>query len=136
MAGLTHRKRVDCFVIFTQSSYKHWAMKFFYRPISHCYVMVKSEGGHFWQIIDPTVSHLDINIKFVEDYPHPRQYAGDKAVIVPVRAYIDPKPRWGLCFFTCTEVVKSLLGIKSFWTFTPFQLYKYLMKGNDNGQHD
>jgi hypothetical protein len=106
-------------------------MKLFNKQISHCYVMIKSKGGHFWHIINPAVTHLDIKTEFVEDYLHPRQYAGVNAVIVPVRAYINQKPRWGLCFFTCTEVIKGILGIKSFWTFTPWQLYKYLIRESE-----
>jgi len=127
---------VDCYVIFTRSTYKHWAMRFFYTPISHCYVMIKSDGGHFWHIINPAVTHLSTELALVDDYPHPRQYAGPNAVILPVRSYIRQNPRWGFCFFSCTEVVKAILGIKSFWIFTPFQLYKYLTKGNENGNGD
>jgi len=136
MAELKPKTTVDCYVVFTKSSYKHWVMRLFNRQISHVYVMLKSTGGHFWHIINPHVNRLEVRAEFVEDYPHPRQYAGVNAVIVPVRAYISDKPRWGLCFFTCVEVVKSVLGIKDFWIMTPWQLYKYLMKGNNNGRDD
>ena len=103
-------------------------MRFFDKCISHCYVMIKSEGGEIWQIIEPNTSHLDISIEFVQEYPYPRLYAGPEAVILPVRAFIGTRPRWGVCIFSCVDVVKSILGIKSFWTMTPYQLYKYLVK--------
>ncbi len=87
------KKKVDCYVIFTKSSYKHWGMRFFDKHISHVYVMIKSQGGHFWHIINPTVSCVDLGLEFVDDYPHPRQYAGPYATILPVTAYTDTKPR-------------------------------------------
>jgi hypothetical protein len=124
----SQKTKVDCYVIFTKSDYKNWFMKYLDDRISHVYVMIKSEGEHFWQIINPKLTHLDISMKFVEDYPHPRCYAEKNAVILPVTAYIGKQPRWGPCFYTCTEVVKSLLGIKSFWIFTPKQLYDHLVK--------
>ncbi len=35
---------------------------------------------------------------------------------------------------TCVESVKALLGIRSFMTWTPWQLYKLLAKGRHNGR--
>ena len=63
----------------------------------------------------------------IDDYPHPRLYADDNSVILPVKAVIDSmQSRWTLCVFNCVEVVKALLGIKNFFILTPYQLFKYL----------
>ncbi len=121
--------KVKCFVVFTRSKVKHWVFRFIDPEIQHVYVMIKSDGGQFWTIINPLCSHTHIETVLVDDYPHPRCYTGDYAVIVPIVADIDlSQRRWSICVFSCVEVVKSLLGIKSFRTLTPYQLYR-LIKG-------
>lgn len=119
---------VDWFVIFGPSKYKKGIMRWIKPDFSHVYAMKKSPGGQFWIVINPLLALLDAEILLVDDYPHPRAYAGQDAVILPIRAVITQKPRWSLCVFNCVEVVKALLGIRSFWTWTPWQLFKYLKK--------
>jgi len=122
-----YKEEVKCFIVFTKSKSKHWLFKFLDSEIQHVYVMRKSEGGQFWTIINPLFSHTRIETVLVDDYPHPRSYTCDDAVIVPVKVTIDTnKQRWTFCVFNCVEVVKSLLGIRSFWTWTPYQLFKKL----------
>ena len=90
--------------------------------------MKKSPGGQFWIVINPLLPVLDCELLLVDDYPHPRLFADPEAVILPVKAITINKPRWTFCIFNCVEVVKALLGIKAFWVWTPWQLYKYLIK--------
>lgn len=122
---------VEWQVVFCRSRIKTGIMRFLERDISHCYAMRKSEGGEFWIIVNSLWSYLDCKMEYVQDFPHPRLYAGSSAIILPVKAYITERPRWGLCIFNCVEVVKALLGIRNFWIFTPYQLYLYL-----RGQHE
>lgn len=118
---------VECFVVFTKSKSNHWIFKLIDSEIQHVYLMQKSKGEQFWTIINPLFSHTRLETVLVDDYPHPRCYTGENAVIVPVKAIVDiEQQRWTLCVFNCVEVVKSFLGIKSFWTLTPYQLYKRL----------
>ena len=123
------KETVEYFVVFKKTELKHWIFRFLDSEIQHVYAMRKSEGEQFWIIIDPLRSHTQVKMVLVDDYPHPRCYTGEDAVIVPVKSTIDAKTnRWTLCMFNCVEVVKSLIGIRSFWTFTPYQLFK-LLKG-------
>ena len=49
---------------------------------------------------------------------------------VNVVATIDlRKDRGHICRINCVEIIKSFLGINSFFTFTPYQLYKRLKNG-------
>lgn len=116
----------DYYIIFCKSKYKAWFMRWFNPDISHVYAMKKSPGGQFWQVIDSYMNYLDISLILIDDYPHPRVYAGDDAVILPVRVKIGNKPIWSLGIFSCVDVMKGLLGIRSFLTWTPYQLYKRL----------
>ena len=119
---------IDIFIIFTQSKCKSWIMKFIKKDFSHVFAMKKSPGGQFWIVIDAIHSYLDCDIVLVEKYPHPRLYVDTEAVILPVKAKIGTESRWSFCVFNCVEVVKALLGVKAFWVWTPWQLYKYLIK--------
>lgn len=92
------------------------------------YAMRKSEGGQFWQIINPLISYISVELVTIDEYPHPRCWAESDAVILPVTAKIADQARWTFCVFNCVEVIKGLLGIKSFWTLTPWQLYKHLRR--------
>lgn len=120
---------VEWFVVFTRSELKTWVMRLLNPDFRHVYAMKKSEGGQFWMVVNPLRSHTHVTLELVDNYPHPRLYSGEDAVIVPIRTKIDKmNNRHTLCVFNCVEVVKSLLGIKSFWTWTPYQLYKKLMR--------
>lgn len=118
-------QRVKYYIVFTKSGFKHWIFKLLDPDFQHVYAMRKSPGGQFWIVINPLRSHIQTDILLVDDYPHPRTFAGVDSVVVPVESMIDiERERWGLCVFNCVEVVKGLLGIKDFWLLTPRQLYK------------
>lgn len=115
-------------MIWTESKLDKWYMRFLYKPMSHVYAMKKSPGGNFWIIVNHAISGTRIMMESITEYPHPRVYAGINAVILKIETHIDNKKQqsW-LCFFSCVDVVKSLLGIKNALVFTPYQLYKYLI---------
>jgi hypothetical protein len=116
----------EYYIIFTSSKHDNWMIRMLTAPFQHVYAIKKSPGKQFWIIVNPLVTHTDIDIKPVKEYSNIRMLTqkGDK--IIKVKANIKNKERWTFCVINCVEVVKSLLGIRSFWTFTPRQLYKYL----------
>jgi hypothetical protein len=125
----------EWYVIFTDSELTHWLMPYLEPGFKHCYAIKLSEEGCFWIVVQPTSSATIVKIVPVSLYPHVRLLAGPDAVILPVRAKLDPDAYRGhFCWFTCTEVVKSLLGIKQFWCWTPWQLYKRLKYGQQAGK--
>jgi len=97
-------------------------------PFQHVYAIKQSPGGAFWIVIDPKASHTDVNILPVDQYPHIRLLVKDDDVVVTVKAEIKEKDRHTLCIINCVEIVKSLLGIRNFWMWTPRQLYNYLVR--------
>lgn len=117
---------VKWYVIFTRAKKYNWFMRRLNRDFTHVYAMRRSDGGEFWIIVESMFPYLKCSIEPVDHYPHPRVYAGASAIILPVKAHIGAESRWTLCIFNCVEVVKALLGIKKFWIFTPYQLYRYL----------
>ena len=79
-------------------------------------------------IVNPVRSHLAVSMVMVDDYPHPRCYE-PQAVILPLTIKVDGvTPRGGLCWFNCVEVCKATIGMKSFFTFTRYQLFKRLRR--------
>jgi hypothetical protein len=118
----------DWWILFTDSKQPTRFLKWLQPSFQHCYMMKKSPGGTYWIIINPVRSHLALQFATVEDYPHPRAY-DPHAVVLPVTVIADGKTqRGGLCWFSCVEVCKSVMGIKSFWTLTPWQLYNHLRR--------
>ena len=135
MMQKTTATTVDYYIIFTNSQHKHWLLKRLKKKYQHVFAVKKSVGGCFWIIINPLISYTYIDIVPVLESPHIRTLLIDpeNSVIVPVTATIGEKERHTFCIINCVEIVKSLLGIRAFWVWTPYQLYKYLKRGNKNG---
>jgi hypothetical protein len=122
----------DWYIIFKKTTLKHWVFKWLDPEIQHCYAVKESPGGEFWMIVDSKNCHLDVSMVSKLDYPHIRALEPD-SVILSIKAIIRPENyRHTLCVFNCVEVCKSVLGIRSFWTWTPYQLYRYLYGRRDN----
>ena len=117
----------EWYVCFKDVPNKHWIQRFIKKGFRHCYAFKESPGGQFLIVAEPMRSHLDIDI-----IPNSKESVEqltncNKFVRVIVR-YDTTKDRGHLCRFNCVEVVKSLIGVSTFWTFTPYQLYKRLTK--------
>ena len=124
----------DYYIIFTGSTHNHWLIKRLRKPFQHVFAVKKSPGGRFWIIINPLITHTHIDIIAVSQFPTIGTLLIDpeSSVVIPVTATITAKERHTLCIFNCVEVVKSLLGMRAFWIWTPYQLYKRLKKGGTN----
>ena len=118
---------VNWYIIFKKSPLKHWIFRWLNPEIQHCYAVRESEGGQFWIIINSMNSHTDVRMESKLDYPHIRLLAPD-SVILSIRAIIRPENyRYTLGINDCVETCKGVLGIKAFWVWTPYQLYKRLI---------
>ena len=125
----------DYYIIFANTRHRHWLLKRLENKFQHVFAVKKSAGGHFWIRINPLISHTCIDIVPVSQYPTIGTLLLDpeNSVVIPVTATINDNERHTLCIFNCVEVVKSLLGIRAFWIWTPYQLYKYLKEGGKHG---
>lgn len=115
----------EWFVCFKSTEHKHWIQRFLKKEFTHCYAFKESPGGQFLILVEPMRSHLDIDILPKNDENLSIMKKCNKMVRVIVK-YDLKKDRGHFCRFNCVEVVKSLIGIKSFFIFTPYQLYKEL----------
>lgn len=112
-------------VCFTGDASKHWIQRFLKKGFYHTYAFTLSGGGQFFIVIDPTKSHTNVDIIVANNANF--KMLTDNAIFINAILDIDiNKDRGGFCRFNCVELVKSLLGIESFFTFTPHQLYKRL----------
>jgi len=117
----------EWYICFKDVPTKHWVQRFLKKGFYHCYAFKLSPGGQFLMVAEPMRSHLHIDLVPANDENLNILLDCNKYVKVIVK--IDTaKDRGHFCRFNCVEVVKSLIGLKSFWTFTPYQLYKELLK--------
>lgn len=91
--------------------------------------MARNEYDKVWTVIQDGWTHTDVRTHLVEDYPTIRDLAGESAYIVAVKLDIKKNFRARLCFLSCVEIAKGVLGIGKPFIVTPYQLYRYL-----NGQ--
>lgn len=124
---------VEWAIVFMDSKYRVPIFYWLQPGFKHVFAMKKSPGGEFWMVIDPLRSHTDV-LLIPGREKTARDYAGEDAVILTVKAKIDPaKPRWTIGLVDCVEVVKSLVGIRSHFVHTPYQLYRYLRREHIDG---
>ena len=77
-----------------------------------------------WIAVNPLHSHTELMI--VETV---EELAREGATVLKLRLdCAQHEYRGGFCWFACVEAVKSHAGIKAFWTWTPYQLYKLMRK--------
>lgn len=88
----------------------------------HCYVLIND--GRCWYSVDSMSNLTDINIHHHVppsfDLPAWLEERGLRVLRCPVVRPVRPAP-W--MPFTCVEAVKRVLGLHSFWIWTPWQLY-------------
>jgi hypothetical protein len=79
-------------------------------------------------LVDPIRSYTMIDLIPVSDESF--EELTENVTFLTVVATIDlTKDRGHFCRFNCVEMIKALIGLKSFWTFTPKQLYRKLKNG-------
>lgn len=117
----------EWYVVFTSTDQQHWIYSFIDRSFGHCYA-VQSLNEQQWLVIQPRINVTQAKIMLKCQYPHIRDLIApeDKVIKVTVKA---TRYRGTLNWFNCVEQVKALIGVKSFWTWTPKQLYKGLLEG-------
>lgn len=108
------------------SSSDHHLMQWMKPGFQH--VQAFKPMGDFWICIDPSVSHVDVQLYWrdltIEDI------VGKPCTIVRVHKSINPvQINSTLGYNTCVDTIKRLIGLKRFRIQTPYQLYRYLTNG-------
>ena len=124
-------------VVFSGQTDLSW-LKILKPGFRHCYVLLND--GQRWTSVDP-LSHLTeiaihhhVPVSF--DLPDWLSRRGLKVVSASIRR--DLKKPAPFMAFTCVEAVKRLLGLHHRLIFTPWQLYRHLVRAgllSQNHQH-
>jgi hypothetical protein len=124
----SHNDRVEWYVIFSETKLDHWIYKLVSREMGHVYA-VRSLNDYQWLVVNPRVNIVETKILLKCQYPtiYDISGIGDKVVRVSVKPAM--RPRGTFNWFNCVEQVKALIGVRSFWTWTPKQLYEGLIGG-------
>jgi hypothetical protein len=121
---MVKNNRREFIVIFGKSA--HWTGKILNKSISH--VMVVSLSNGFWLKLDPTPQGLETEVSaFNEDTLKMLRKMDDiRALKVSVHRSKSYFAKLGV--MTCTDVAQYILGLHFRWCWTPYQLYKRLLK--------
>lgn len=122
-----HSEILVVFVEQTECRHLRWLKQGF----KHCFVALRSGGS--WVICDSLKNRMEcslIDLPASFDLPEFYQRRGHTVVVGESSqrkgtGSIIPEP------FTCVTVAKRIIGIRSFWTFTPWQLFCLLTSMND-----
>lgn len=114
----------NALVIFTDARHL-WSARLLKPGFRHCFVLV--DKGSCWLLQDPLAHHTDISVlaaapehEIAAFYLKLGYRVVPSSVRSPIRRPLPP------ALFTCVEAVKRVLGLRAWWVFTPWQLYRYL----------
>jgi hypothetical protein len=113
-----------------------WWDRILRRGFRHCYVLIWD--GACWLYVDPTLYRLHVSILDYYQEENPLAWIDDRDVhVLEVAVEAEPKRMrapWSVGPLTCVEGCKAALGVRSFWLWTPWRLYRYLEKRNVTGK--
>jgi len=94
------------------------------------FALAYQPGSYPWMFFDWTSSYLQMWIYHPLKAKEVIDWAKNdcNATIVSYRPRLDKNSVFNVPVLYCTEAIKHLLGISKFFIWTPWQLYKYLMK--------
>ena len=124
MSACENEYKTRAWVVFSGQTDLRWlgVLKAGYR---HCYVLL--HDGRHWVSVDPLSNYMEVRVHHVPpDFDLPLWLAdrGHRVMAAPM----DHSSRRAAPFmlFSCVEAVKRVLGIRSRWIVTPWQLCRYL----------
>lgn len=126
---LPHGPTVEAWVVFTTPKQSHWWERFLEPGFVHCFALVRS--GRRWIRMDWGYDCASLAVLNMPAYASLNEVVGPGDTVVRVLAEVRERYRapWVFGPVTCVEAVKAVLGIRAFWVWTPFQLYRYIRSG-------
>ncbi len=120
-------------IVFSGETDIAW-LKIFKAGFRHCFVLLND--GERWMSIDPISPYLDVQVyhHISTDFNLPNwlESRGHKIIQSKInKKHKTPAP-WMVV--TCVELVKRVLGLHKRFIFTPWQLYCFLSKQNNEQQ--
>ena len=117
--------KIQYYVVFTDSKSSHWLFLLLQAPFQHC--LVVRDDIDYWTVINPLCSHIDAQV-YSKDLTIESLFPNSVQLSYNARLEAD-EMTWGLGIGSCVDIVKRILGIRAFWIWTPYQLYKRLNHG-------
>ncbi len=133
MNALAENIRVPkAWVVFSGQSDLAW-LRILRPGFRHCYIVL-NDGDH-WVTFDPLSNYTDINVHHLPPSFNLPQWMSERGNTV-VKAYLQRSKKQAPWMpYTCVEAVKRVIGLHARSIFTPWQLYKHLLKINrDKGE--
>ena len=98
------------------------------RGFRHCFVVIRDRGH--WISYDPLAHYTELALVDVpETFDLLGWLSAQGMRVVKVPPHICPKQRiLPPVMFTCVVAVKRIIGMRGWWVFTPWQLYRVLEK--------
>jgi len=124
--------KTDWFIVFEEGDMPWFWTKFLKKGIKHCYA-IRFDGFN-WVAFYPSMGHTDVEILPFGHLDTIQNVSQDtnRSVIIHAkvrRNSIRIRAPWPTVF-TCVEQIKALLGIRCWYVFTAWQLFKYLRRQN------
>ncbi|NIA72526.1 hypothetical protein HBA54_28455 [Pelagibius litoralis] len=118
---------MQAIVVFHDKGAGFWPWLFGRRGFRHCFLALND--GRAWMVVDPRSNGTEILAEVAADYDLTAFYRlqGFTVMEAEVRAAAGRFPVW---FFTCVEAVKRALGLRGWWIWTPYQLFRCLEKAH------
>lgn len=102
-------------------------LKIFRRGFRHCFVMMQQDSR--WILIDPRANKTDIHLlPHPSHFNFPRYYAEQGKTVVKIQNIMTPQKILPPISLSCVGAVKRLIGMHAWAVITPHQLYKKLLK--------
>ena len=120
--------RIDWYVVFEQGDMRYFWSKWLKTGIRHCYAL--RFDGYNWIAFNPGLGHTDIEILPFGHLDTIQNVSKDTncTVILHVKVRRNSmriRAPWPTAF-TCVEQIKAILGIRCWYVFTAWQLFKHL----------
>jgi hypothetical protein len=112
------------YVIFKNTGVVTWFSRFMDPYFRHVLVVTKSDYGHFLIVTDSKGGNISTEMESL--MPIRELYPDD--VILEFNSIVHEKIELIPCIPTCVSFVKAILGIRKWGIFTPYQLYKHILR--------
>lgn len=116
--------RREYIVIFGKA--KHWTSRFLNKDISHVQVISLHNG--FWLRLDPAPYGLDTDVTAYNDSTLEMIRKMDDVRVLRVSLHRTKSYFARIGLMTCTDVAQYILGLHLRGCWTPYQLYKRLLR--------
>ena len=118
----------EWFIIFEHGDMPYWWAKYLQSGFRHCWAL--RWDGFNWIAYHPRLGHTDIEILPYGSYDDIENICIDTncSVIIHAKVFRESnriRSPWPTAV-TCVEQIKALLGVRKWFLFTPYQLFKYL----------